>query len=300
METPIFDIIHDIIHRIDFPIIKIFGEFLGAPCRDKPKLYPFPRGDFQSRSPCWDGQAALLECRKSLKARENPDLQEMPRKRKTTEIRILTWLNPWKNRFRCYPQQLETFCVFAIVFHPPWFVNDILLEMGSFNCRWKLGNAGLRSFSRRRTSLRNLETMVLCSCVSWFMMVYAKAPIVSIFHYHLMISLFSPALKPKRLMVPGSPHLCSSIQVGIPSMAGAEKPSTPVRLGKGCPVDRPRDALTSSCSFAWCLPICPLYVYITGFWYLRKPTFDSPSNWCRKRMCSERTRVSGTFSFNGR
>lgn len=81
----------------------------------------------------------------------------------------------------------------------------------------------------------------------------AKTPIVSIFDYDVIISLFSPAyLKPERLMEPepGSPHRCFSIQFGIPSMEGAEKPSTPVRLGKGCPVDRPSDVLTSSCRFA--------------------------------------------------
>ena len=100
----------------------------------------------------------------------------------------------------------------------------------------------------------------------------AKTPIVSIFDYDVIISLFSPAyLKPERLMEPepGSPHRCFSIQFGIPSMEGAEKPSTPVRLGKGCPMDRPSDA-----GLHECLPICPLCVYITGKdWYLRNPLY---------------------------
>ena len=55
-------------------------KFLGAPFWDKPyRLYPLPKGKFEPLL-SWDGpQAALLECRKSLKARENPDidLQEM-------------------------------------------------------------------------------------------------------------------------------------------------------------------------------------------------------------------------------
>jgi hypothetical protein len=160
-------------------------------------------------------------------------------------------------------------------------VNDILLEMGRFNCllwkAWDLMQVCEASPGEGPEYWKTWKRWFFVFCVWWcFMKFCAKTPIVSIFHYDMNISLFSPAyLKPERLMEPepGSPHRCFSIQFGIPSMGGAEKPSTPVRLGKGCPMDRPSDVLTSSCRFArmfaYLFCVC---VYITGKdWYLRNP-----------------------------
>lgn len=192
----------------------------------------------------------------------------------------------------------------------PFNVNDILLEMGRFNCRlwkaWDLMQVCEASPGEGPEYWKTWKRWFCVFCVWWcFMKFCAKTPIVSIFDYDVIISLFSPAyLKPERLMEPepGSPHRCFSIQFGIPSMEGAEKPSTPVRLGKGCPMDRPSDVLTSSCGFArmfaYLSSVC-LHHWKRLVFEESLPTFDSPSNGSRKWMCSEWSRVSGTFSFNG-
>ena len=80
-----------------------------GPCR----LYPLPKGQFEPFALLrWPPQAALLECRKSLKARENPDV-DLTKKMENVRDKDWTWLiQAMEKRWKKMIQPLESMTSF--------------------------------------------------------------------------------------------------------------------------------------------------------------------------------------------